>query len=102
MLVDGVSLDVMKPIFLSGVAKMDSQVIAPNAVVSLPKDAKVDAYSLSPNLAAAAKVIADGTQDMSESTQDKIMQGVTEKGITATQSVIAQRQAQLFLGVIGL
>lgn len=102
MLVDGVSLDVMKPIFVSGVTNMNSTVIAPGAVTSMPLNAKTDAYSLSPNLAAAAKVIADGTQDMSESTQDKVMQGTTEAGVTATQSVIAQRQAKLFLGVAGL
>ena len=102
MVVNGITLDVIKPIFLSGVAKFDSKVMAPGATVTLPKDAKVEAYSIGPNLAAAYKAITDGERDMSESTQDKVMQGTTEPGVTATQSVIAQRQAQLFLGVASI
>lgn len=102
LLVDGVKLDVMKPIFFSGVAKMNSTVIAPGATVGLPLNAKVDAYSLGPNLAAAYRSIQDANQDISESTQDKVMQGTTSPGVTATQTVIAQRQARIFLGVAGL
>ena len=102
MLVDGVTLDVMKPIFLSGVGKFDSTAMVPGATVSMPVGAKMEAYSLGSNLTAAYKVIQDGHQDMSESTQDKIMQGTTQEGITATQTVVAQRQARIFLGVFGL
>lgn len=102
MLVDGVKLDVLKPIFLSGVGKFDSSAMVPGATVSMPANATMNAYSLGPNLAAAYKVIADGHSDMSESTQDKIMQGTTQQGITATQTVVAQRQARIFLGVFGL
>ncbi len=102
MVVDGVKLDVMKPMFLSGVAKVDSMVMAPGATVGMPAGAKVDAYSLGPNLVAAYKTIQDGEKDMSESTQDKVMQGTTEPNITATQTVIAQRQARIFLGVAGI
>ena len=102
LVVDGVKLDVMKPMFFSGVAKITSTVMAPGATVGMPKDAKVDAYSLGPNLAAAYKAIQEGEKDMSESTQDKVMQGTTEPNITATQTVVAQRQARIFLGVAGI
>src|SRR3990167_7262287 len=102
LLVDGTHLEVRKPMFLSGVAKVDSTVIAPGATVGMPMGAKVEAYSLGPNLVAAYKVISDAEKDLSESTQDKIMSGVTEKGITATQTVVAQRQARIFLGVAGI
>lgn len=102
LLVDGVKLDVMKPMFFSGVAKVTSTVMAPGATVGMPPNAKVDAYSLGPNLAAAYKVIQDGEKDMSESTQDKVMQGSTEPNVTATQTVVAQRQARIFLGVAGI
>lgn len=102
MLVDGVKLDVLKPIFLSGVGKFDSSAMVPGATVSMPANTTMNAYSLGPNLAAAYKVIADGHQDMSESTQDKIMQGTTQQDITATQTIVAQRQARIFLGVFGL
>ena len=102
LLVDGVKLDVMKPIFASGLAKFDSTVMVPGATVAMPLNAKIDAYSLGSNLTAAYKVIMDANQDLSESTQDKVMQGSTQPGITATQTVVAQRQARIFLGVFGL
>jgi len=102
LVIDGVKLDVMKPIFLSGVAKVDSRVIAPGATMGMPLNAKVDAYSLGPNLAAAYKAIQDANQDLSESTQDKVMQGTTEPNVTATQTIVAQKQARIFLGVAGI
>lgn len=102
MVVDGVKLDVMKPIFLSGVAKFDSTVMVPGATIAMPQNAKMEAYSLGPNLAAAYKTIVDANTDMSESTQDKIMQGTTQQGITATQTMVARQQARIFLGVAGL
>lgn len=100
--VDGVKLEVMKPLFMSGIAKLDSTVIAPGATVSMPLNATVTPYSLGSNLANLYKAIQDGAQDMSESTQDKVMQGVTEPGVTATQTVVAKQQAKIFLGVFGL
>ena len=99
---DGMNLDVMKPVFLSGVAKFDSTAMVPGATVSMPLNASVTPYSLGPNLAAAYKAIQDANQDISESTQDKVMQGTTEPGVTATQTIVAQRQARIFLGVFGL
>lgn len=102
LVIDGVKLDVMKPMFLSGVAKVNSTVMAPGATVGLPLNAKVDAYSLGPNLAAAYRAISDANQDLSESTQDKVMQGTTEANVTATQTIVAQKQARIFLGVAGV
>ena len=102
MLVDGVKLDVIKPMFLSGVAKADSTVIVPGATIAMPANATVTPYSLGPNLAAAYKVIADANQDLSESTQDKVMSGITEQNVTATQTALAEKQARIFLGVFGL
>lgn len=102
MLVDGVKLDVMKPMFLSGIAKFDGTVMAPGATVSMPMGAKADAYSLGSNLVMAYKIVTESQQDLAESTTDKIMQGSTEKGISATQSTIARQQAQIFLGVASI
>lgn len=102
LLVDGVKLDVMKPMFLSGVAKFDSTVMAPGATVAMPMGAKADAYSLGSNLVMAYKVIQETTKDLSESTQDKIMQGNTEKNITAEAVRTAKQQAQIFLGVASI
>ena len=102
LIVDGTHLDVLKPVFYSGIGKFDSSVMVPGATANLGKDAKLDAYSLGPNLAAAYNVVTKANEELSESTQDKIMGGVTEPGVTATQSVIAQRQARLLLGNFSL
>ena len=101
MLVDGVKLDVMKPMFLSGVGKVDESVMAPGATVSMPQGATATAYSLGSNLVQAYNTIVNAEKDMSESTQDKIMQGQTEKGVTATQTNEARTNARIFLGVFG-
>ena len=102
LLIDGIKLDVMKPTFISGAAQFDSRVVVPGAAIAMPQGASATQYSLSPNLAAAAKAISDGQQDMSESTQDKVMSGITQKGVTATQTIEAKQQARIFLGVFGL
>lgn len=102
MLVDGIKLDVMKPIFASGVAKFDSTVMVPGATIAMPLNAKIEAYSLGSNIVNAFKIIQDANQDLSESTQDKVMQGTTEANVTATQTIVAERQARIFLGVAGL
>lgn len=101
MLVDGVKLDVMKPMFLSGVANVDESVMAPGATIAMPQGATATAYSLGSNLVQAYNAIVSAEKDMSESTQDKIMSGNTEKGITATQTNEARTNARIFLGVFG-
>jgi hypothetical protein len=102
LLIDGTYLDVIKPIFFSGVAKIDSTVIAPGAAIGMPQGASTSAYSLGPNLVGALTAVNKQEQDMSESTQDKIMSGITQPNVTATQSLQAQQQAQRVLGVFGV
>lgn len=101
LLVDGIKLDVMKPMFLSGVARVDESVMAPGATVAMPQGASATAYALGPNLVQAYNAIVAAEKDMSESTVDKIMEGQTEKGITATQTNEARTNARIFLGVFG-
>lgn len=100
--VDGTTLDVFKPMFATGLANVDSTVIAPAAVIGMPPGGSVNQYSLGPNLNAALQVMQKQEQDMSESTQDKIMGGQTQAGVTATASLQAQNQARLMLGLFGL
>jgi hypothetical protein len=102
LLVDGTHLDVMKPLFIAGLAKADANVIAPGAVVGMPKDANLTPFEMGSNLASAMQVMKMQEEHMSESTQDKIMQGQTTPGVTATQSIQAQNQARIFLGVFGM
>lgn len=98
---DGTALDVMKPVFMSGVARIDSTVMVPGATVSMPAGATVNPYQLGPNLAAALNMMKTETDDMSESTQDKISSGVAQPGVTAYAVSKAEQNAQVILGVLG-
>jgi len=99
---DGTYLDVIKPLFISGIAKGDGIVMAPGAVTAMPAGANMTPYSLSPNLASAMAVMGVNKDDMAESTQDKIMSGIVEKGVTAYATSKAEQNARVFLGVFGV
>jgi len=101
MLLDGTALDVIKPIFGTGIAKMDTSVVAPGAFVGMPMGANVTPYSLGPNLAAAYNAVNQAKEDMSESTQDRIMTGGAEPGVTAYATSQAEQNARVFLGNFG-
>lgn len=102
LLYDGTYLDVFKPLFMSGVSKVDGTVIVPGATVGMPQGAVVTPYQLGSNLSAAMNVLTKEEVDMSESTQDKIMSGQVEKGITAYATMKAEQNARVFLGVFGV
>lgn len=102
LLIDGIKLDVMKPMFLSGVSNFDQYVMAPGSTTSLPQGATATAYSLNSNLVQAYQAVQQAEEDMSQSTQDKIMEGATEAGVTATQTNEAKRNARIMLGNFGL
>lgn len=99
---DGTYLDVIKPMFLSGVSKIDGTVMIPGATIGMPTNATATPYQLGPNLTAAIAMMNQQKTDMSESTQDKVMEGKTTPGITATQTNVAVQQAKIFLGVFGI
>lgn len=102
MLLDGTALDVIKPIFGSGIAKVDTTVMIPGAFIGMPPGATVVPYTQSPNLAAAYQAIAQAKEDMSDSTQDKIMSGGANPGVTAYATAQAEQNARIFLGVFGI
>jgi len=99
---DGTYLDVIKPLFMSGIANASSVVIAPGATVGMPAGATVTPYQLGPNLSAALNMMNVNKEDMSESTQDRIMSGNVEKGVTAYATSKAEQNARVFLGVFGI
>lgn len=99
---DGTSLDVMKPLFMSGVASVDDAVIVPGATIAMPMGASVTPYQLGPNLQAALTMMRQQTDDMAESTQDQIMSGITQKGVTAYAVSKAEQNAKVILGVFGV
>ena len=100
--VDAGKLEVIKPIFVSGAAKFDSQVMVPGATVGMPKDAKIEAYSMGSNLPNLYKAMTEAERDMSASTQSSARGGVAQPNVTATADVIAAREARIFIGVFGL
>lgn len=99
---DGTYLDVIKPLFMSGVAKVDSNVMVPGATIGMPPGATVTPYQLGPNLIAALNMMRVEQEDLSESTQDNIQSGIAQPGITATATVKAQQNAQVILGVFAI
>lgn len=101
LLVDGMHLDVIKPILISGIAKYDSSVMAPGAVAALPKGAVVAPYQLGPNLAAAQQVLAQQDADMQDSTIAKILEGQLGARQSALAVQAAIQNAKTLLGVFG-
>jgi hypothetical protein len=99
---DGTFLDVIKPLFMSGVAKIDQDVMVPGATIAMPSGADVTPYALSPNLAAALNMMRTEQEDLSESTQDKGQSGITQPGVTATAQLKAEQNAKVILGVFGV
>jgi len=99
---DGTFLDVFKPMFLSGVAKVDQSVLTPGSTTAMPMGAAITPYALGPNLVAAMNMLQKETQDLSESTQDAVSNGQAQQNVTATAVLKAQQQAQVDLGVFGI
>lgn len=99
LLVDGMHLDVMKPLLISGISKFDSGVIAPGAVAALPKEAVVAPYQLGPNLAAASNVLSKEASDMADSSIAPILMGQLGVRQSATAVAAATSAAQKMLTV---
>ncbi len=99
---DGTYLDVIKPIFMSGVAKVDQTVMVPGATVGIPMGASITPYQLGPNLQAALNMMRQEVDDLSLSTQDALQSGVAEKGVTATASVQAEQNAKVIMSVFAV
>lgn len=103
LLVDGMHLDVIKPILISGISKYDSSVMTPGAVAALPKEAVVSPYQLGPNLAAASNVINQEADEMSDSTISPVLEG-NLSGVKQSAFAIqtALTNAKRLLSVFGL
>lgn len=102
LLFDATQLDVFKPSFVTGLVKIDSSVLRPAAVIGMPPGGEVTQYNLGPNLVGAMNTMKKQEEDMSESTQDKLMSGNTQPNVTATQSIQALNQARIVLGPFGV
>lgn len=98
---DGMSLDVMKPIFLSGVAKVDSTVLVPGATIGMPAGASATPYQLGPNVPAALQIMQQNITDLQTSTQNQNNSTQPQQNVSATAVNQAQQSAQVLLGVFG-
>ncbi len=99
---DGTYLDVIKPIFLSGVAKVDQTVMVPGATVGIPMGASITPYQLGPNLGAALNMMRVEVDDMSLSTQDALQSGNAAPGVTATAALQAEQNAKVIMSVFAV
>lgn len=96
---DGTFLDVIKPIFGSGVASLNADAMVPGNFIGMPAGASVTPYQLSPNVNAALALMRQNSDDLSLSTQDALQSGVAEKGVTATASIKAEQNAKVIMNV---
>lgn len=99
---DGTYLDVIKPMFLSGVAKIDQTVMVPGATVAMPTGATATPYQLGPNIRAALDIMRVNKEDQAFSTQDPQQSGNPQPGVTATAALKAEQNAKIILGVFGV
>jgi hypothetical protein len=99
---DGTYLDVIKPLFMSGVAKVDGTVMVPGATIGMPMGASITPYQLGPNLVAAMNMMRTEIEDMSESTQDAVRGGNVVKGVTATATMKAEQNAKVIMQVFAV
>lgn len=102
LMIDGMHLDVMKPMLISGIAKYDSNVMAPGAVAALPSGATVAPYNLGPNIAAAMSAISKEAGDLSDSTIPAILMGQLGARQSATAVAAAIANAKRMLSVCAL
>lgn len=100
--IDGTTLDVFKPMFISGIGKVDKNVIAPGAVSGMPAGAQATPFQLGPNLAAAYKAMVQQVTDMNDSTNSDPVPSTPTPNVPATQTAAAITQAKIFFGVFSL
>lgn len=92
---DGTQLDTFKPMFLTGVGKIDTTVMIPSATVGMPQGATATPYNLGPNLAMAYKAFMQQGSDM-EDTANSVpistdpAQGLNPPSAQQVQAQVAQ------------
>lgn len=101
LLQDGMTLEVIRPLFISGVAKVDNIVIAPGAATGMPQGATVTPWSMNPGLPMAMNVLQKNEGDMADSTKIDPVGSKPTPGVPATQTVQAMNQAAKQLSVFG-
>lgn len=101
-LYDGTALDVIKPMFLSGVTKVDSTVMVPGATVAMPTGASALPFSMGSNLAAAYKAVQMAKEDLEDTMNADPVPSDPVPGVSATQINAGVQQAKLFFTCFSL
>lgn len=99
MWVDGTALSVIKPAFISGMAKADTAVMVPGAVVGLPPGADIRFADINANLSAGMVAMEKQESDMADSTLTPIMAGQMGVRQTAYAVSAAVANAKIMLGL---
>lgn len=103
-LYDATALDTMKPIFLSGVGKVDGTVLFPGATIGMPTGATATPYSTSPNLAATYKAVQMAKEDLGDSMNSEAVDpnSGARGQVTATEVDASVAQVKLFFTCFSL
>lgn len=100
---DGMQLDTFKPMFLSGVGKVDTNVMIPSATIGMPMGATATPFNLGPNLAMAYKAFQQQEQDLEDSTKaTPINTDGPSANVTAEQTSAVVAQAKMLLSPFAL
>ncbi len=99
---DAVQLDTFKPMFLTGVGKVDTTVMIPGATVGMPMGATATPYNLGPNLAMAYKAFQQQSEDLEDSTKATPVDATPAANVTAEQTSAAVAQAKMLLSPFAL
>lgn len=102
-LYDGTAMEAGKPIFLSGVGKVDNTVLFPYATVGMPAGATATPYSTSPNLAAVYQAVQMAKDDLADSmSSEAVDPSSTDAQKTATEVDAQVAQVKLFFTCFSL
>lgn len=99
---DGMTLEVIRPLFISGVTNVDNVVLAPGVTVGMPAGAQVNPWSMNSSLPAAFQLLSKNEADLADSTHVESAPATPQVGITATQTNEAMNRAAKQLTVFGI
>jgi hypothetical protein len=100
--VDAAKLETIKPLFISGLSKVDSIVIAPGAVTGMPANAQINKYDMAANFAALVDTENKQEEDMGNSTIANILEGQIGPRMTAFAYNAILTNAKILFGVFGV
>ena len=100
--IDATSLGMMPPTFVMGEDKLETDIYYPGAAINMDRDTKVESAKMNHDLAAGYQLLNFTDQQINESTNDPLQQGVAQAGTqTAFEVARLEQNARVQLGLIG-